>query len=85
METLDFWTDAFGAESGNLALRVLAYGGVYLAGGIARKNSPAAPRKAPSPAAFADKGQLAPLLANIPIADRAERRCAAVRRRTLGV
>jgi glucokinase len=24
VDTLDFWTDAFGAESGNLALRVLA-------------------------------------------------------------
>ena len=67
IETLDFWTDAFGAESGNLALRVLAYGGVYLAGGIAVKILPLL-RKSTFCQAFADKGQLSPLLANIPIA-----------------
>jgi glucokinase len=67
VETLDFWTDAFGAESGNLALRVLAYGGVYLAGGIAVKILPLL-RKSTFCQAFADKGQLSPLLANIPIA-----------------
>jgi glucokinase len=67
VETLDFWTDAFGAESGNLALRVLAYGGVYLAGGIALKILPLL-EKSTFCTAFADKGQLAPLLANIPIA-----------------
>jgi glucokinase len=67
VETLDFWTDAFGAESGNLALRVLAYGGVYLAGGIAVKILSLL-QKSTFCQAFADKGQLAPLLANIPIA-----------------
>jgi glucokinase len=67
VETLDFWTDAFGAESGNLALRVLAYGGVYLAGGIALKILPLLD-KSTFATAFADKGQLAPLLRNIPIA-----------------
>jgi len=67
VETLEFWTDAFGAESGNLALRVLAYGGVYLAGGIALKILPLL-EKSTFCTAFADKGQLAPLLANIPIA-----------------
>jgi glucokinase len=67
IETLDFWTDAFGAESGNLSLRVLAYGGVYLAGGIAVKILPLL-QKSTFCQAFADKGPLAPLLANIPIA-----------------
>ncbi|HUL15589.1 MAG TPA: glucokinase [Terriglobales bacterium] len=66
-ETLDFWTDAFGAESGNLALRVLAYGGVYLAGGIAVKILPLLQRSTFCQA-FADKGPLSPILANIPIA-----------------
>lgn len=32
------FVDAYGAEAGNLGLRVLARGGVYLAGGIAAKN-----------------------------------------------
>ena len=37
VETLDFWTTIYGAEAGNLALKVLALGGVYVAGGIAVK------------------------------------------------
>lgn len=32
------FVDAYGAEAGNMALRVLSRGGVYLAGGIAAKN-----------------------------------------------
>jgi glucokinase len=67
VETLDFWTDAFGSEAGNLALRVLAYGGVYLAGGIAVKILPLL-QKSTFCRSFADKGQLSAILANIPIA-----------------
>lgn len=67
VRTVDFWTDAFGAEAGNLALRVLAYGGVFLAGGIAVKILTLLQRSSFCKS-FADKGQLAPILANIPIA-----------------
>src|SRR5262249_46378902 len=68
VETLDFWTDAFGAESGNLALGVLAYGGVYLAGGISVKILPLL-QKSTFVSAFTDKGALVgPILKNIPIA-----------------
>lgn len=35
--TLDLWTAIYGAEAGNLALKVLALGGVFVAGGIAVK------------------------------------------------
>lgn len=36
----EIFVDAYGAEAGNMALRVLARGGIYLAGGIAAKNTP---------------------------------------------
>lgn len=36
--TVEIFVDAYGSEAGNLALRVLARGGVFLAGGIAAKN-----------------------------------------------
>ena len=35
---VEIFVDIYGAEAGNMALRVLARGGVYLAGGIAAKN-----------------------------------------------
>lgn len=34
-QTLHVWTQAYGAEAGNMALRALAFGGVYIGGGIA--------------------------------------------------
>jgi glucokinase len=37
VETLDLWTSVYGAEAGNLALKVLALNGVFIAGGIAVK------------------------------------------------
>lgn len=37
VETLDLFVDAYGAEAGNLALRAIAGGGVYIGGGIAPK------------------------------------------------
>ncbi len=36
--TVEIFVDTYGAEAGNMALRVLARGGVYLAGGIPAKN-----------------------------------------------
>lgn len=36
--TFEIFVDAYGAEAGNMALGVLARGGVFLAGGIAAKN-----------------------------------------------
>ena len=37
-KAFEVFVDIYGAEAGNMALRVLARGGVYLAGGIAAKN-----------------------------------------------
>ena len=41
VETLDMFVEAYGAESGNLALRTVATGGVFVGGGIAPKILPA--------------------------------------------
>ena len=66
VEVLDWWIDAFGAEAGNLALRVLAYGGVYFAGGIVLKILSKL-QGGSFCKSFADKGRLSSVLANIPI------------------
>jgi len=66
VETLDMWTEAYGAEAGNLALRVLAYGGVYVAGGIALKVL-AKLKDGSFVRAFCEKAHLADVLARIPI------------------
>jgi glucokinase len=66
VEVLAWWIDAFGAEAGNLALRVLANGGVYFAGGIVLKILPKL-REGSFCRAFADKGRLGAVLSNIPI------------------
>jgi glucokinase len=41
VETLDLFVEAYGAETGNLALRTVATGGVFVGGGIAPKILPA--------------------------------------------
>jgi glucokinase len=64
--TLQMFVSILGAEAGNLALKVLATGGVYLGGGIP-------PRILPALAdgrfleAFRRKGRLAELLARVPV------------------
>ena len=40
VETMDLFVDAYGAEAGNLALRSVATGGVFVGGGIAPKILP---------------------------------------------
>jgi glucokinase len=66
VETLDLWTAIYGSEAGNLALKVLALGGVYVAGGIAVKIL----EKMKDGAffrSFKDKGPFEGLLSNIPV------------------
>jgi glucokinase len=58
--------EAYGAETGNLALKLLPYGGIYLAGGIAAKNLDLL-SKSNFLATFKDKGRVSFLLENIPI------------------
>ena len=64
--TMALFCEAYGAETGNLALKLLSYGGVYLAGGIASKNS-ARLSNGGFIQAFLDKGRMTPLLQRMPV------------------
>lgn len=64
--TLDLFISVLGAEAGNLALRVLARGGVFLAGGIPARILPALEGGRFMPA-FTAKGRLSALLEGIPV------------------
>lgn len=64
--TLDCFIEAYGAEAGNLALKLLSYGGVYIAGGIASKNV-ARMQAGRFMAAFLDKGRMRSLLEKMPV------------------
>jgi glucokinase len=65
-QTMQMFAAAYGAETGNIALKVLAAGGMYLGGGIAPKSL-----KTLSAGgfiqAFLDKGRLSPVLESIPV------------------
>ena len=66
VNALDAFVAAYGAQAGNLALTVLATGGVYLGGGIA----PRITRKLGDGSflnAFRNKGRLAELMGRIPV------------------
>jgi len=63
-QALDIWLSVYGAEAGNLALKAMATGGIFLAGGISPKILP----KLSGPlfmGAFLNKGRLRPLLEGI--------------------
>lgn len=74
---IDLWCSVYGAEAGNLALKGLASGGVFLAGGVSASLVKVLAqgfgndkKKRPSPflEAFLDKGRMRPLLENMPVA-----------------
>ncbi len=65
-ETMKIFAAAYGAETGNIALKVLASGGMYLGGGIAPKILKTLQNGA-FLAAFLDKGRLSPLLQSVPV------------------
>jgi glucokinase len=66
VETLDFFVEAYGAEAGNLALRSVSTGGVFVGGGIAPKILPAL-RTGAFVRAFRAKPPLDSLLEAIPV------------------
>jgi glucokinase len=65
-KALSMFVSIYGAEAGNLALKVLALGGVVVAGGIAPRILPML-RAGGFIAAFRDKGRLTPLMNTIPV------------------
>ena len=66
LETLSWFVRLYGAEAGNLALKVMSRGGLYLAGGIAPKILPLLQTRA-FLAAFHHKGRMQPLLEAMPV------------------
>jgi len=67
VQALDAFVSAYGAEAGNVALRMLATGGVFLGGGIAPKNLAAFKRNGLFMTAFLDKGRMRSLLESVPV------------------
>jgi glucokinase len=65
-QALDLFAAVYGAEVGNLALTMMATGGVYLGGGIAPKIVETL-REPPFMNAFLAKGRLRPVLEAIPV------------------
>jgi glucokinase len=64
--TLELFCTLYGAEAGDLALKTLAIGGVYVGGGMAPRLLPLL-REGGFMAAFRDKGRFAELLSRVPV------------------
>ncbi len=65
-KALDIWISVYGAEASNLALKAMATGGLFLAGGISPKILP----KLKGPLfmqSFLEKGRMRPLIESIPV------------------
>ncbi|HUM13735.1 MAG TPA: glucokinase [Myxococcaceae bacterium] len=67
VEALELFVSAYGAEAGNVALRMLATGGLFLGGGIAPKLLPRFKQDGLFMNAFLDKGRMRSLLETIPV------------------
>lgn len=64
--TLELFVSIYGAAAGNLALQVMATGGVFLGGGMAPKLNWKL-REGAFMRAFTNKGRLSPIVARIPV------------------
>lgn len=64
--TMEIFIDAYGAAAGNLALMLLPYGGLYVAGGVTAKNM-ALIHDGSFLSAFGHKGRMSPLLKDVPV------------------
>ena len=66
LQSMDLFIGAYGAEAGNLALKLLPYGGMFIAGGIAAKNLPFM-TDGKFLQSFTHKGRMSVLLEGIPL------------------
>jgi glucokinase len=66
VSALDLWVEIYGSEAGNLAVRTVARGGIYVAGGIALKILPRL-MDGRFAAAVRDKEKMAYFLEQVPI------------------
>jgi glucokinase len=66
-QALDVFIAIYGAEAGNLALKLLAIGGVFVGGGIAPKILPKLLNSSAFIQAFVSKGRMQPLMDKIPV------------------
>jgi len=66
VKAMDMFVSAYGAEAGNLALKVLSVGGLYVGGGIAPRIIEKL-KDGTFMKAFTDKGRLSQLLINMPV------------------
>jgi glucokinase len=65
-QTLQMFVEAYGAEAGNLSVKLLPYGGLYVAGGIAAKILPLI-QEGSFLRSFGQKGRVSPLLERVPV------------------
>ncbi len=65
-KTMEIFIEAYAAEAGNLALKLLPYGGLYIAGGIAAKNLDLI-KESRFLEVFKQKGRVSPILDAVPI------------------
>ena len=65
-KSLDLWISVYGAEASNLALKAMATGGLFLAGGISPKILPRL-QESLFIQNFLDKGRMRPLIESIPV------------------
>ncbi len=65
-KTMEIFIRAYGSEAGNISLKFLPRGGLYIAGGVTAKNLPLM-RTGEFMNAFSSKGRVSPLLDKVPV------------------
>jgi len=67
MKTVDKFVENFGTEAGNMALKTLPYGGIYLIGGVTNGLSDYLIHEQTFMQAFFNKGRLSDLMRQFPV------------------